>query len=291
MNKRIAFRTLLEQKPYLILPGAYDCLSAKIIDSLGFDAIDVSGLGIEAARLGNPDLGLASMSEVIDQAWNIANSTSIPVIFDADTGYGGIMNVVRTIKAFETVGISGVHIEDQITPKKCGSLSGKELITLDKMVMKIKVSKEVLNDKNFIIIARCDGLSLGLDEVRKRLTAYLEAGADLVMLGDDYSLEDLQKIVEEFRGKIYYVSSVFPTDPMCQPARVYGQMGIKCISYPTVSLYAAAKVIKDIYCQLKEKEHISVEEHKSFCMPLKTINELMEIDRWFNYEKYKTSTN
>ncbi|MGH0054412.1 MAG: isocitrate lyase/PEP mutase family protein [Sphaerochaetaceae bacterium] len=286
MTKREKFRALLEEKPYIILPGAYDCMSAKIIEDLGFDTMDVTGLGIEASRLGNPDLGLASMSEVIDQAWSIANSTSLPVIFDADTGYGGVVNVARTVKAFETVGITGIHMEDQKMPKKCGSLSGKELVDIKEMVAKIKVAREVLDDKNFMVIARCDGLRFGVDEVKRRLHAYLDAGADMVMLGDDYPLDLLPTAVEDFRGKMYFVSSVFPTDFMCQPAEIYAQMGIKCISYPVVGFLAAAKAIQDVYKPLKEKNQITQEEHATACMPLKMVNEMLAIDKWFGYEKY-----
>ena len=284
MTNSKRFRNLLEEKSYIILPGAYDCLSAKIIDQMGFDAMDVTGLGVEASRLGNPDLGLASMSEVIDQAWSIANSSSIPVIFDADTGYGGVVNVARTMKAFETVGVAGIHIEDQTIPKRCGSLSGKELVSIQEMTRKIKVSKEVLNDKDFLVIARCDGLRFGLEEVKRRLHAYLEAGADMVMLGDDYPLETLPYVVEEFKGKMYFVSSVFPTQPMCQPASVYAEMGIKCISYPVVGFLAAAKAIQNVYTPLKERNHISEQELADTCMPLETVNELLAIDRWFGYE-------
>ena len=285
MAKRKKFRELLKQKEFLVIPGAYDCMSARIIDDLGFDGMDVTGLGLEASRLGHPDLGLASMSEVIDQAWSIAECTSCPVLFDADTGYGGVVNVARTVKAFETVGITGIHIEDQIMPKKCGSLAGKELIPMEEMVRKVKVAREVLDDKNFVVIARCDGYRFGVDEVKRRLHAYKDAGADLVMLGDDYPLDVLPKVVEEFKGEMYYVSSVFPTDFMCQPASVYAEMGIKLVAYPVVGFLAAAQAIRNVYAPLKQKEHISEAEHAAACMPLKEVFRLVGMDKWAAYEK------
>lgn len=285
MNVRQAFRRLMAKEGCILLPGAYDCLSAAIIDKLGFEAIDVTGLGIEASRLGQPDLGLASMSEVIDQCWNIVRSVDIPVICDADTGYGGTVNVARSVKAFETIGAAGIHMEDQAMPKKCGNLSGKVLIPLEEMTAKIRVAREVLDDKSFTVIARCDARAMGLDEVRRRLHAYLEAGADMVMLGDDYPLDELPKAVEEFKGRMYYVSAVYPGPEMCCSLEEYAAMGIKAVSYPVVSLLAAAKAIEDVYASLKVSRHFSVEDHRERCMPLKTLNELTKIDTWFGYEK------
>lgn len=289
MSTRKQFRKLLEEEKCIVLPGAYDCISARIIEKIGFKAMDVTGLGIEAARLGQPDLGLASMSEVVDQAWNIANSVSIPVIFDADTGYGGLMNVARTVKAFEQVGIAGIHIEDQAMPKRCGNLSGKQIIPLEEMAAKIKVAKDVLTDKDFIIISRCDGKEKGIGEVKRRMHAYLQAGADLVMPGDDYSVEELRDLAGEFYGKLYLVAGVYAGEEMCLPVSEYADMGVKVVTYPIVGFLAAARAIQEVYEMLQTNAQISVKNHMSHCMTLKKVNDILEIEKWLAWDKYEVS--
>ncbi|MDR1587528.1 MAG: isocitrate lyase/PEP mutase family protein [Treponema sp.] len=286
MNSRQVFRKLLKEESYIVLPGAYDCISAAIIEKLGFKAIDVTGLGIEASRLGQPDLGIASMSEVIDQSWSITNTVKIPVIFDADTGYGGLVNVAKTVRSFETIGATGIHMEDQITPKKCGAMSGKQIVSLQEMTAKIKTAREVLTDKEFIIIGRCDGKYLGKDEVKRRLYAYLNAGADLAMLGDDYEVSDLEEFGREFSGKLYQVAAVFSTKPMCLSAAEFGAMGFKAISYPIVSLLAATKAIEAVYSLLKQDKGLSPEKHEEFCAPLKLVNELVKTGEWNSLERF-----
>ncbi|MDR1317713.1 MAG: isocitrate lyase/PEP mutase family protein [Spirochaetales bacterium] len=280
MTTRQVFRKLLDTERYLVLPGAYDCLSASIIQSMGFKALDVTGLGLEVSRLGQPDIGIATMTEVIDHAWSIIRSVNIPVIFDADTGYGGLFNVARTIRAFECIGATGIHIEDQIFPKKCGAMSGKLLISQKEMIAKIKVAREVLTDKEFVIISRCDGKNLGLDEVKRRLYSYLDAGADLAMLGDDYEVEELRELGSEFFGRLYLVAGVFPVVPMCLPALEFADMGFKVISYPLVSVMAAAKAIEAVYEPLRRDNWFSREQHKKFCMPLSKVNTLVKLDEW-----------
>ncbi len=286
MNAGKRFRKLLEEEKCLVLPGAYDCLSARIIEKIGFKAMDVTGLGIEASRLGQPDLGLATMSEVVDQAWSIANSVDIPVIFDADTGYGGPMNVARTVRAFWQVGIAGIHIEDQAMPKKCGNLSGKQLIPCEEMVKKIKVAKDVLADKDFVIIGRCDAREKGPDEVKRRLYAYLQAGADLIMLGDDYPVDELREMGREFRGKLYLVAGVYAGEEMCLSVSEYAEMGFKAVSFPIVGFLAAAKAIQDVYELLHSDAHISPQRHAGHCMPLRKVNEILDMGKWVELDQY-----
>ena len=286
MTTRQKFRKLIKEEQCIMVPGAYDSMSARIIQSLGFDAIDITGFGVEASRLGQPDLGLASMSEVVDQAWSIARSVDIPVIADADTCYGGLVNVARTVRAFETVGIAGIHMEDQVTPKKCGAMAGKSIISTQEMVAKIKVARDTLDDKDFIVIGRCDGKHLGKDEVKRRLNAYLEAGSDLIMLGDDYEVEDLRDFGQEFFGKLYLVTGVFSTVPMCMPVSEYAAMGYKAVAYPVVGFLAAAKAIHDVYDSIKNNKGLSPEEHQKRCMPNPRVNELLELDKWLALERF-----
>ena len=289
MTTRKVFRELLEKEKYLVLPGAYDCLSACIIQKLGFKALDVSGLGMEISRLGQPDLGIATMTEVIDHAWSITKSIEIPAIFDADTGYGGLVNVARTMRAFEVIGATGVHIEDQIFPKKCGAMSGKTLISQKEMVAKIKLSRSVLNDKDFVIVARCDGKTLGINEVKRRLHAYLDAGADLAMLGEPYGVSDLRDLGKEFFGKLYIVTGAFPSEEMCLQAAEYAAMGVKVITYSLVSIMTAARALESVYGILKETGGLSIKDIEKNCMPLDGVNELVKLDKWNALEKFVDS--
>ena len=286
MTSRQKFHKLMNEEKCIVLPGAYDGISARVIQKLGFKALDITGLGVEASRLGQPDLGLATMAEIVDQAWSISRSVDIPIISDADTGYGNIQNVARTIRAFETVGVAGVHMEDQITPKKCGAMEGKVLISMEEMVAKIKVSRDVLDNKDFVIIARCDGKCLGKDEVKRRLYAYLEAGADLIMLGDDYPVEDLRDFGKEFFGKLYQVTAVFSSVPMCLPIAEYAAMGFKAVSYPIVGVLSAAKAMVDVYSAIKEQGGMSPELHEKTCMPVGDLNNLVDIDRWTSLDRF-----
>ncbi|MCL1895054.1 MAG: oxaloacetate decarboxylase [Clostridiales bacterium] len=278
MGKGNIFRKILSENDYLVLPGAYDCLSAQIIESLGFKGMDITGLGIEYSRLGQPDLGLSTLTEVADQCGNIAGSVDIPVIADADTGYGGILNVARTAHVLEKAGLAGMHMEDQTMPKKCGNLAGKELITKEEMCAKIRAAKDAVED--FFIIARCDGRRFGRDEVKRRLHAYLDAGADMAMLGDDYPVEELREMAGEFSGNLYLVVAVYPGEEMCLPAAEYASMGVKCISYPIVGLNAAALAIKSAYEHLREKGGISEDELASRTLHIRDMEELVHMGRW-----------
>ena len=282
MGKGNEFRKLLSEKDIVVLPGAYDCLSAQIIESLGFDAIDITGFGIEFARLGQPDLGLASMSEVVDQCYNIANSVNIPVIADADTGYGGVLNCVRTARSLEKAGLAGMHIEDQVNPKKCGNLGGKEVIPIEEMCAKISAAKSEVDD--FLVIGRSDSRRFGVDEVKRRLHAYLDAGADLVMLGDDYPVPELRDVVGEFRGQLYLVVAVYPGEEMCLQVEEYKDMGVKCVSYPVVSLNAAAMAIREIYTKLKNDGGLSISELEKNTIHIREMEKYVHMDKWIELE-------
>lgn len=191
-------RKLLDKVDCLALPGCYDGLSAKIIEKMGFKGVYITGYGIEASRLGKPDLGLASMSEVVDHAKNITDSVKVPVVCDADTGYGDVKNLIRTVKEFARIGTAGVHLEDQMAPKRCGGMSRRKLISSEEMEGKIKAAKDILKeeDNNMIIIARSDARAeCGMNEVKRRLHKYLEAGADLVMEAERYTMEHRVKLL------------------------------------------------------------------------------------------------
>src|SRR5262245_11232815 len=166
-------RELVNGSELLVAPGAYDCLSARLIETAGFPVVYMTGFGIAASYLGRPDVGLLGMSEMVDNARRIADAVHIPVIADADTGYGNPINVIRTVQAYERAGIAAIHIEDQVSPKKCGHMEGKQLIPAPEMVVKIRAAAAARSSPNFAIIARTDARAVeGLDSALHRAQQY-----------------------------------------------------------------------------------------------------------------------
>ncbi len=187
-------RALLACPDILIAPGAYDGLTARLVEAAGFPAVYMTGAGASASR-GFPDYGLVSMSEMAEDAGILARSVSVPVIADADTGYGNELNVTRTIREYEMRGVAGLHIEDQVAPKRCGHLDGKEVIPKDQFIAKIRAAVEARRDRNFLVIARTDARSvIGFDEAIDRARSAMAAGADMAFVEAAQSLEELASI-------------------------------------------------------------------------------------------------
>jgi 2-methylisocitrate lyase-like PEP mutase family enzyme len=182
MTQAGSFRALLQRRGMVVAPGAYDCITAKLIEQAGFAAVYMTGAGT-AATLGYPDFGLVTMSEMVANAGRIATAVALPVIADADTGYGNELNVFRTVREFERSGVAGIHIEDQEFPKRCGHLEGKQIIAREDYVAKIRAAAAARRDQDFMIIARTDSRAVaGLDEAVARANAALSAGADMAFV-------------------------------------------------------------------------------------------------------------
>ena len=182
MTQARSFRDLLKRERMVVAPGAYDCITAKLIEQAGFSAVYMTGAGT-AATLGYPDFGLVTMSEMVANAGRIAAAIELPVIADADTGYGNELNVFRTVREFERSGVAGIHIEDQEFPKKCGHLEGKQVIPREDYIAKIRAAAAARRDQDFMIIARTDSRAVaGLDEAIGRANAALAAGADMAFV-------------------------------------------------------------------------------------------------------------
>src|SRR5260370_5203530 len=192
MNEpRSRLRNLLATPQMIVAPFVFDCLQAKLAAAAGFDCLYMTGFGTAAAR-GYPDLGLLTMSEMVATARAIANSVNVPVICDADTGYGNPLNVWRTVREYEDAGASALHIEDQVWPKKCGFLAGKQVIPLDQMAPKVRAACDARRDRDFVIIARTDALAVnGWEDVERRCRAYSAAGADLIFVDGIRTKQDL----------------------------------------------------------------------------------------------------
>ncbi len=197
-----AFRRLMAGDKPILAPGAFDALSARLVEEAGFQAVYMTGFGASASVLGRPDVGLLTMKEMADHARQLAAAVSpIPVIADADTGYGNAINVVRTVREYEATGVAGLHLEDQVTPKRCGHMAGKEVISSQEMVGKIHAAVDARQSPDFVIIARTDARAVeGLQSALERAQQYLEAGADMLFVEAPESLEEITIVANAFRG-------------------------------------------------------------------------------------------
>lgn len=188
-------RELLERPGVLVAPGVYDCVSAKLAERAGYEMALLTGAGVAASLLGVPDVGLLTLTELATQARNICRAASLPILADAETGYGNAINVMRTVRELEAAGVAGLFIEDQVTPKRCGHFEGKELISVEEMEGKIRAACEARRDPDLVLMARTDAREvLGLDEAIRRARAYVAAGADTIFIEAPHTLEDLRRI-------------------------------------------------------------------------------------------------
>lgn len=253
MRKTTQLRKLLEKGEIIIAPGAYDALSAKLIEQAGFQAIYMTGAGVASSQLGVPDIGLITMTEMVTQAKNIVNATNIPVISDADTGYGNAINVMRTIREFEKAGVAAVHIEDQITPKKCGHWEGKQIISTEEMVNKIKAAVEARGDPDFIIIARTDSRSeFGLEDAIERGRAYSEAGADVIFVEAPQTVNEIRIISESIKKPLLINLPEGGKTPIL-PLPELQEMGYRIAIFPSSLWMACIKAMQDVLKELNGK--------------------------------------
>src|SRR5216683_4483156 len=237
-------RELLNGPEMLVAPFVYDCLQARIAERAGFNAVYMTGFGTAAAR-GFPDLGLLTMSEMVQNVRAIAHAVGAPVICDADTGYGNPINVWRTVREYEEAGAAALHIEDQVWPKKCGFLAGKQVIPLEEMVPKVRAACDARRDHNFVIIARTDALAVnGWDDVVRRCQAYREAGADLIFVDGIRTLDDMKRYAQELRDlPLLYNGQLLPVQEI-------QKFGFKLTIY-TATLMAFYLRMRDAMQELK----------------------------------------
>lgn len=243
-DRRLHFVQALRRSGRIVVaPGTSDGLGARLIEHAGFEAVYVSGYAVEGS-CGKPDLGLLSYGEVLARLESIVEVTSLPVVADADTGYGNALSVMRTVRGMERAGIAALQIEDQDLPKKCGSMPGKTLVSTDQMVGKIKAAVDARLDRNFLIIARTDALQgHGVDVAMERLARYLEAGADLLMCLGPYDRAGAQEVIRRAPGPLAYLNAESLTMPMIAPAEL-ASMGVPLVIFPTSLVLAAARAMQ-----------------------------------------------
>ena len=240
-------RRLLKQGRTLVKPGAHNALAARIIEQAGFPCCGVTGYGVSVSLLGKPDVGLTTMSEVVMVARYIASAVSIPVIADADTGFGNAINVMRTVEEFIAAGVAAIHVEDQVAPKRCGHVAGKQVIPLDEMIGKLRAADRVRRefDPDFVLIARCDarGVAGGsVDDLIRRANAYLDAGADMIFPEALTSEAEVERCAREIKGPLHYNRT--GVSPRLTLERL-NQLGIAIVSNATGALRASTIAMWD----------------------------------------------
>ena len=250
---RRRLRELLDGPEPLIAPGAYDALSARLVEQAGFDVVYMTGFGTTASLVGRPDVGLLSATEMVDNARRIAAAVDVPVIADADTGYGNAVNVVRTVQAYEQAGVAGIHIEDQVMPKKCGHMSGKAVIPADEMAGKIRAAVAARRDPDFLLIARTDAAAVeGLDAALDRARAYADAGADVLFVEAPTSEDDIARVATELRGVaplVFNWAEGGRTPPL--PLARIAELGFALVLFPIGTLLAATAGIQQLLATLR----------------------------------------
>jgi len=253
VKKTTALRKLLRSESFLVVPGCFNALSARLIEQAGFQAIYISGAGLAGNFLGVPDIGLVSMTEVLQNARNIVQVTHLPVICDGDTGFGNALNVIRTVREFESAGLAGVQIEDQVMPKKCGHTEGKQIISKEEMVQKIKAAVDTRKDPDFLLIARTDAIAVtGLDDALERAAAYREAGADVLFVEAPRTKEEMQRITRTV--KAFHLANMVEgggKTPILPPKELEG-MGYKMAIYPVSTWMASIKAMQEVLTILRE---------------------------------------
>jgi len=245
-------RKLMSGPGCLVAPGVADGLAARLVKLAGFEAAYMTGFGTSITRLGMPDVGLLTATEMIDNASRIVDACELPVVADADTGYGNPINTRRTIRDYEKAGVAGVHIEDQGWPKRCGHLAGKRVIPTAEMVAKIKAACDARRDQDFVIITRTDAIAIeGIDAALDRGERYREAGADVLFIEAPVGRAEVDRVSKHFKGVplLYNMASSGKTPDL--PADELGKLGFRIAIYPNWVILAAIPAMQNMLAELK----------------------------------------
>ena len=278
-------RQIIDSGEFIVAPGVFEMISARVADQMGFKALYMTGYGATASYLGLPDAGIATYSEMVDCAGRIASGTSTPLIADADTGYGGLLNVHRTIQGYEAAGVHGIQIEDQVTPKKCGHTLGREVVPLAEMVQKIQVACDARSKEDTLIIARTDSRTdHGLDEALRRGEAFAKAGADVVFIESPESEEELQKVGATIDAPL--LANMVPNGrtPII-PSETLKEWGFNIAIYPSAGFSAVAETLRQAYTHLSVKGTTLGTEVQTYEDGNRSMHELMGFQDVWDFEK------
>ena len=276
-----SLRSLLTTESCLLVPGVYDCVSALIAQQAGFPAVAISGYAVEASLLGRPDLGFTGLTDVEGVTRRIANTVTVPVICDADTGYGDAKHVRETVRRLEAAGAAGLHVEDQVDPKRCGGMNGREVVDIDLMTAKIRSAVDARSSDDFIVIGRTDALdSQGLDAAVERLNHYAEAGADVVFAGESYTPEQIRALTAGVDAPVAICAGIPGWPASFETQQTYESWGLRMVLYPFAAIYPAARAMQETYTELAERRGLSEATARNRMMEFDAFNALVDLPTW-----------
>ncbi|MGM0409999.1 MAG: isocitrate lyase/PEP mutase family protein [Bacillota bacterium] len=277
MEQRKNLKKYIETGEILVAPGAHDVLTAKIIEKVGFNAVYMTGYGQSASHLGKPDVGLLTMSEMVDRASNYVEAVDLPIIADADTGFGNVINIQRTIKCYEKAGVSAIQLEDQVMPKKCGHMTGRQLVPKEEMVAKVRSAIDARNDENMLIIARTDArTTMGIEKAIERGQAYAEAGADIIFIESPENKGEMELINKEIDA-LTLANMVEGGRTPLLPKDELEELNYDLVIYPTASVYTATKAMLELMKSIKNNN--TTENYMSEMVTFNKFNEVMGLSQ------------
>ena len=281
-------KSMLKSKKPIVIPGVYDALGAKIAQKVGFDAMFQTGYGTSASLFGMPDYGFIGATETVDNARRICRAVQVPVIVDSDTGYGNALSVWKLVKELESAGASGIFLEDQQWPKRCGHMQGKEVVSQEEYTEKLSAAIDARENKDFIIVARTDARATeGLDEAIERGKQNKKTGADAVFVEAPRSIDEMKKIGKEINAPLVANMIEGGATPLSS-AESLSKMGFNVILYPLSVLYANTFATMNILTELKKSGNTS--KHKQKVVNFDQFNDLVELPKFRKMEKkYKKS--
>ncbi|MCH8902219.1 MAG: isocitrate lyase/PEP mutase family protein [Chloroflexi bacterium] len=284
MRLSTRLRQMLDEPEIIVLPGAYDALTARLAERAGFNACFTTGFGFAATVLGVPDYGLLTMSETIDRVRHVVQALSVPLVADMDTGYGNALNVVRTVRECVALGVAGIILEDQEWPKKCGHFEGKRVIAAEEQAAKLRAAVEARGDDDLVIIGRTDARQpLGLEEAIRRGKMYREAGADIVFVEAPRSVEELREVARAIPDAPLFANMIEGgKTPLLSSAELQ-ELGYKMVVYPLSALFSAAKAVEETYRALFDEK--STASRQEAMVSLGQFEEMIDVPAWQEIER------
>ncbi|HEX5093597.1 MAG TPA: isocitrate lyase/PEP mutase family protein [Burkholderiales bacterium] len=285
-----SLKSLLAADEFIVAPGVFEMFSAKIADRLGFKALYMTGYGISASHLGLADAGLVTYRDMVERARTIAQGTRTPLIADADTGFGGLLNVRETVRGYEAAGVQAIQIEDQEVPKKCGHTPDRRVVPLADAVKRIEVAVEARRSKDFLIVARTDARTgLGLDEAIRRARAFVKAGADILFVESPESEAEFARVGSELAGEAKLLANMVPTgrSPMLSAEKLKA-LGFSIAIYPSAGMGAACAALESAYAHLKSQGSLAGSPVPAFDM--KRMHELVGFEDVWAFERRHVET-
>jgi methylisocitrate lyase len=283
MKTRSLREQIEDKNKIIVLPGVFDALSARIAEQVGFAAMFQTGYGSSAALLGMPDFGFLNAGETVDNARRIIRAVDVPVLVDADTGYGNPLNVWRLVRDLESLGAAGIFLEDQVWPKRCGHMTGKDVIPKDDYLPKLKAALEARQSKDFIIVARTDARApIGLEEAIERGKAYKKAGADVIFVEAPRTVVELKKVADEIDAPLVANMIEDGVTPNL-PAKELLKLGYRIAVFPLSGLYSATYAMREVFEELKKTG--ATRKTSKMMVKFKDFNKFVDLQKYMGLEK------